>query len=987
MKTKFGTKLLSLLLCVCMLIPMFTACGNKDDDPPREPETYYTSMAVKYNPNGEYEGSLAFSDDVDDTFTDLSAENFTLTVYSHAGETEVSANLNDFSIKKTDEKNLEFAFKSPFGYDEDVSYILMSETAVTAKENKIAAVIYVYTPTPELDIEYVGSYQGTDQIKIIATLTDDWKFADDITADMLSFPEGFDASVTIARESDNKVVFSVSDLPENFTGVAIPAILSKNAIASEFSTDVYLHIDYFRPEISVDPLSVTFDEEAKTLTVEKLSLPEGVTGADSGISVSSTLYSVAEQTYDATNRTYAFRLKLDDSLLKNTDITGILPFITAQAYLKTENEEIHHSFNLYGAIAGVTGKLITDVENEKLYIEITPYNATFAEDFSAANVTVTGANGLANFIASSSSPEKLVYVADYTAAITEGVAVTFDMSGDALNTDFRLNSYSLMLYVPPYSEGRDIDWGKLGGKLAKSAAGGIGSAIGSSLMGFVLPHVYDFLDIDTSDPELNAIRESITQLTYAISDMSNDIGNIVDQIETSTNRQILDNFQSIETSLLTTSLKLLGDEAVVEYAFNIDGLTYISAKEDYERFREYVILEYGSWEDAELYWGEFVSISLSEFYNLCCDYANSLSFEDFKLKMLSMEGVGYRSYPTLGGNEGLDTKHLYDLLQNARPFDENDTPKETPTQYVEGFLNAVDKMNGNLAYITNVADYGNRILGNAGGTSSGIIDLFFQVVDNTYNFESQTIAAKKAFVAKLQSVYLLNMAIAIQYCDASGDTGNANLLRANVNAAMHKIDAAFKKIDEMEARAAKGNDKLLVSGQVVSKEMVVCDLSSEKYQFETYRFQDAGVKQAKTDCVSVSLDSISTMINRALRRGVSLAEDLTGAGFTNITSGWDNESKQYFYLSASLAGTPVYSTDHVAETFFCGIFGAAMGIDWEELNAQFIANFVGQNGKGEPTFYRNNCVMEWFHVSDAYRAGERITTRTCKCLMGFGFAQ
>ena len=32
MKTKFGTKLVSILLCVCMLIPMFTACGNKDKD-------------------------------------------------------------------------------------------------------------------------------------------------------------------------------------------------------------------------------------------------------------------------------------------------------------------------------------------------------------------------------------------------------------------------------------------------------------------------------------------------------------------------------------------------------------------------------------------------------------------------------------------------------------------------------------------------------------------------------------------------------------------------------------------------------------------------------------------------------------------------------------------------------------------------------------------------------------------------------------------
>ena len=85
METKFGTKLLSLLLCICMLVPMLAACGDKEEEQPREPETYYTSMSVKYSPNGEYSGTLSFNDEVDDTFTDLSAENFTLSA-GDAGE-------------------------------------------------------------------------------------------------------------------------------------------------------------------------------------------------------------------------------------------------------------------------------------------------------------------------------------------------------------------------------------------------------------------------------------------------------------------------------------------------------------------------------------------------------------------------------------------------------------------------------------------------------------------------------------------------------------------------------------------------------------------------------------------------------------------------------------------------------------------------------------------------------------------------------------
>ena len=91
MKPKFGTKLLSLLLCVCMLIPMIASCGKKDDEPPREPETYYTSLAVKYSPNGEYSGTLTFDETADDSFADLSADNFTLTAYNYVGESEVRA--------------------------------------------------------------------------------------------------------------------------------------------------------------------------------------------------------------------------------------------------------------------------------------------------------------------------------------------------------------------------------------------------------------------------------------------------------------------------------------------------------------------------------------------------------------------------------------------------------------------------------------------------------------------------------------------------------------------------------------------------------------------------------------------------------------------------------------------------------------------------------------------------------------------------------
>ena len=494
MKIKFATKLLSLLLCVCMLIPMIASCGKKDDEPPREPETYYTSLAVKYSPNGEYSGTLTFDETVDDSFADLSADNFTLTAYNYVGESEVSAELNDFSVTKTDDKNIKFSFKSPFGYDENIQYVLLSESVVTEKDAKIAALVYVYVPEPELDFDFVGAYRGTDKVTLTATLTDGWAFNQNITANMLSFPEGFDVSVEVVRESDTKVIFTVTNIPEAYTGVVIPAVLSKDAIDSEFSTaDIALAIDYFQPSLTIESSSVSFDEATNTYTVGKVTLPEGVQGVQNGISVSSSLYSVLEQSYDEAARTYSFKLLINDSeLVAEAPVTELLPFINVTAILKTEKDEIKYSFYPYNALAGVKGEVITDEENGKLYIELTPYNATFADGFTADDVTISDAEGLTNFAVSSVSADKLVYVADYTEAQTLGVALSFEIQGDSLNTSFGLARYSLMLYVPCYSDGRDLDWAELGGKLASSAAGGLGGAIGSSVAGFVLPYVYDF---------------------------------------------------------------------------------------------------------------------------------------------------------------------------------------------------------------------------------------------------------------------------------------------------------------------------------------------------------------------------------------------------------------------------------------------------------------------------------------------------------------
>ena len=957
MKTGIKTKTLSLLLCVCVLLTTLAACGDKKDGPDpspppsEEPDAYYTSLSVQYSPRRQYSGSLTFPDEIDDSFAELNKDNFTLTAYNYVGEEQISAQLNDFSVTKTDDKNLAFTFKSPFNYDESISYVLMSETTVTAKEKRIAAVVYTHLPQPDLNIEYKGLYKGTDEATITATLTEDWKFAEKMTVDMLSFPIGFDVSVEVTRESDTKAVFVITNIPENYTGVAICATLSASAINSEFSNDTELCLDYLQPDVEVDPSSVNFDAITKVFTVGKVTLPKDFTGVQDGISVSSKLYSVLEQAYDTESNAYSFKLKIDEEKTEGIDVNRLLSYITVNAILKTETEEIKYAFNPYNAIAGVQANVITDTEDSKVYIEITPYNASFREGISGDDVIVSGADNLTGFVCSSVTVEKIVYTVDYSSKLTEGVALSFDMPGSVLNTSFGLNAYSLMAIVPPYSDGKDIDWAKLGKKIGVSAAGSLGSAIGSSVAGFVLPYVYEFLGVDNSDPDMKAIENSIRSLTSAIGVLTNDIGSLKSLIEAATNKGTLNDFQTLETSLLSASLSLLTNPNVVNYVAELDPDNSVAGFKGFKKFCEYLVFSYGSVENAVnewAYWGN--AISALELYNICCSNANSTSDKsDFWFAMRSEDlwGVGLSA-----GREPrryemtINTDYVYDLLQGEKKYIEwsEDRPKQMNPDTIDGFKKAVNEFNGNGVYIINITDYGNRILTNASGTSGSIIDAFFQVIDTMYNFESQTINPKRSFLSKLQSVFLLNSAIALQYCEAKRDVGNATKIRSNILPAMTRIDNAFNQLAEMEARATKGNDKLLVSGQVISKTMKKeTATKGDKYLTTISRSSiEYGISEG---FVYVSEDTYRTMIQRAESRGLSLAEDLTSAGFENVSP---DEGNRYVYMTGN-------AEEHV-NLDFLDLAGASLKWMFKRVTftySEFKATTVTQNGKGNPSVTDN----------------------------------
>jgi hypothetical protein len=990
MKTVIKTRILSILLILCILLSL-TACKEKKEKEP-EAEVYYTAISVQYSPEGQYSGTLTFDEGIEDSFTELSKEDFVLTAFYSVDEGKFSSQLEDFTVTKTGDKSLTFTFKSPYGYDDNISYVLMSETAVTAKEKKIAAVVYTHAPEVDLNIEYIGLYKGTDKATVTAMLGEGWKFVEKMTSDMLTFPIGLDVSVEVRRESDTKAVFVITDIPKNYTGAVISGVLSASAVDSEFSEDTDLCLDFLQPNIYIDPSTVSFDKNTNVFAVGKATLSEEFAGVKDGISVWSGLYSVIEQSYDSGNNAYSFKLKINDKLDKGLDVNDVLTGITVNAVLKTESEEINYAFRPYNAIAGVKGDVITDTEKGKVYIEIVPYNATFKEGISVNDITVFGAGSLSSFVCSSVASDKIVYTADYSSKLKSGVALSFNMAGRVLNTDFGLDSYSLTVPVPPYYDDKDFSWGELGVTLAKSAAGSLGGAIGSAVAGFVLPHVYELLGVDTSNPELNAIRNSIDRLDKAIVNLNNDIRKVRVDVQVGTSMTALSELQSLQNNLLTDSRTLLGKETVINYVRDVSKAAQVHSAWNYDKFCEYLAEEYGSIERARYKWTADMGTDkdLTEIYDILVSFANytNLSFSDYMDRAHNrIWGIGFSfkdmdEYQYYLGRLGEDAAKMYrcmealrEKLKGAPYYGRKVKNVEIDPILTEGFINEVKELNIGNGYLQKVINLSSLILETASGTGDSIIDLFFQVVDTQFNFESQTINIKKAFLAKLQSTYLISSAIALQYCDATND-GNASTIRSYIPIVMEKIDNAFNKIDIMTALADKGADRLLVSGQVVSKKMK----------------KATGTKGAKSDTsirndiregfLSVSDQTYTTMIERAQNRGLSLAADLQAAGFVDVVP---DEGITYIYMTGNAT---YYNTLTVGDLFVLSMKLAVTSST--DSDGGFKVTTVTQNGTGNPSVEENNVIQVDYSKTPVVWAmafggaeGEYYTVPSYNAVIGF----
>lgn len=955
---KLITRLLSYLLFLGILTPLIASCNNNSNS---DNESYYSSMMVTYNGEGSYKGNFSLSDEVDDKFISISKDDFSLSVYD-GSSSNASATLNDFTITKTTDKSFDLSFSSPFGYKESLNYILESEKGVTKNGHKITAIVYVSAPEVDLDVTYTGAFRGSDKIILTISLNEGWKFVSELNNGMLIFPEGMDLSVNVLRESDTKAVFTINNVPIDFSGTSIDFTLQKSAIDSVFAKDIYLNIDFTQVELSVDQSSISYDETNNILTVGKVNLPNNVKGKDGGISLSNVICEIKEQSYNSTDNYYTFKIgfnELYSDIYKDLDKENYIYNLSIDASLIIDDSEITYSFSPIDTISNIKSSVKTDEDNKLVTVELLPVNASFKEDASSSLIKITGSENLTNFKCLSITKDKIIYTADYTSELTNGVVLSFVVDGSILNTNLHADSYSFSTYIPPFLTDKDFDWSDIEEELVKSAAKGLGSAIFSSISAFVLPYIYDFLDVDTSDLELSAIRDSVTKLSYAINDLSNDINNLSSDIITSTNKTILDNFQTLETTLLSSSLSLLKDENVINYTSylkNTIGDSYQKILDNesglitYEKFVEYYYSAHGGKDHACFTSSE----GLEAIYNASVHYASNSEYSFSKFCEGYPEYSTFRSSSKSDACRVLDPDRVYSMVKDAKGYDSKLDVKIPDLERNEGFESAFEKLNFNNAYISNVVNLGSRILSNASGTSEGIIDLFFSVVDTMYNFESQTTNIKKSFVSKLQSIYLVSAAIAIQYCDATNDTGNAALIRKDVRAACLKFDDAFNKIKGCETNATKGNDRILVSNQLVSKDLKCTKVSDMVKTTKSKGFFDDTYKKT-IDAYYVSIDTLRTMVTRAQKRGMSLATDLNKAGFKNITAAFKDT---YVYLSTGMK----WNNSDNSYSFW--------GYGGSYKNYVMKGDFITQKGTENPVSYRNYQLLACYLNAIMYQEAE-----------------
>ncbi len=293
MKTKFGTKLVSLLLCICMLVPMFAACGNKDDETPlswEATEDQVISLEMEIQ-NGDSNTTLVLTYG-EDIFSSIENEQIKLTVYQKAADESAEEAITDrevtnFTAKVDNAKQLSVTVPKTEG---DWGYLVAVHSSAISS-GKFGEAWGFDSEVIEEYISYSASISGeyaTGDVNPVITVTLENTVASaGLTKDMITLTGLFgDLEITSVSGSESTITIvtngTIAVGTSFFAGVKLAGSATNSGVELTADCEVayrsaYVKQDSFALASGVLTFDVVITSDTVTLAKNDTLTADGIT--------------------------------------------------------------------------------------------------------------------------------------------------------------------------------------------------------------------------------------------------------------------------------------------------------------------------------------------------------------------------------------------------------------------------------------------------------------------------------------------------------------------------------------------------------------------------------------------------------------------------------------------------------------------------------------------------------------------------------------
>jgi hypothetical protein len=535
-------KATTFFLALSMSTTILSGCSSKQQT---EEDTYSMSELLTWNEEGIYSGTLQANEEDGVVFDDFSQSDFIL----EQEEEEELVEVQDasFTIEKVDEQTISYTLST--SADTGV-YYLVSSNPVIDSDKYLTVSFAISTPQITWDVQASGAYRGSDKLVLDLSL-DGAALAQEISTDMFTLPEFEGLKASVKRIDDQNVSLSLSNVPSDLNTQILAIGISADAVDSKFAKESSISVPYAQPEVEVSSDTIEINEKEKTITFNALSLPEGITGEENGLSVSDKDYSIQSQGWDKANNAYTLTLLskngLDEEELQNVNVT---------AKMKTGDEEFTYDFHPF---ASQSAAIAVDVDyDDDITITLRAVNGNFDENLDENDISVVTGSELSDVTFVSADENEIVY----RTSIDEDAQISSYVQFDVRIHDI-LDSHesSATAYICTLDESRDID----GGSILTSLLGGLGKGVGTAIANALLPEVYKAIGIKNTDMRLDECTAALKALSTQMEAFKRSLSSLQTQLETSTFLNNLTTMQQYESSLWICTTEYMNASPVINY--------------------------------------------------------------------------------------------------------------------------------------------------------------------------------------------------------------------------------------------------------------------------------------------------------------------------------------------------------------------------------------------------------------------------------------